>query len=55
VLASGTAEEMRTSTRDDVRQFIQGQINGPVPFHYPADDYLVDLSGKAQPNKDGHP
>ncbi len=55
VLASGTAEEMQASTRDDVRQFIQGQINGPVPFHYPADDYLVDLSGKDQPNKDGQP
>ncbi len=43
VLARGTPDEIRNSQRDDVRQFLQGQADGPVPFHYPADDYLTDL------------
>jgi len=51
VLARGTADEIQNSTRDDVRQFMQGAINGPVPFHYPADDYLSDLFSKGQINK----
>ncbi len=51
VLASGTADEIQNSTRDDVRQFMQGQVNGPVPFHYPADDYLLELFSKDLINK----
>lgn len=43
VLARGTPDEIKNSQRDDVRQFLQGQADGPVPFHYPADDYLTDL------------
>jgi phospholipid/cholesterol/gamma-HCH transport system ATP-binding protein len=43
VLARGTPDELRNSQRDDVRQFLQGQADGPVPFHYPADDYITDL------------
>lgn len=36
LLAQGTPEEVRNSTADTVRQFIDGQDDGPVPFHYPA-------------------
>lgn len=43
VLARGTPDEIKNSQRDDVRQFLQGQADGPVPFHYPADEYLTDL------------
>ena len=43
VLARGTPDEIKNSQRDDVRQFLQGQADGPVPFHYPADEYLSDL------------
>jgi phospholipid/cholesterol/gamma-HCH transport system ATP-binding protein len=43
VLARGTPEEIKNSQRDDVRQFLQGQADGPVPFHYHADEYLTDL------------
>lgn len=43
VLASGTPDEIKKSNRADVSQFLQGQADGPVPFHYPADDYFTDL------------
>jgi phospholipid/cholesterol/gamma-HCH transport system ATP-binding protein len=43
VLASGTPDEIKNSSRADVSQFLQGQADGPVPFHYPADDYFTDL------------
>jgi len=43
VLASGTPAEIEGSQRDDVKQFMQGLPDGPVHFHYTADDYLADL------------
>jgi phospholipid/cholesterol/gamma-HCH transport system ATP-binding protein len=43
VLASGTPEEIQGSQQDVVRQFLLGHADGPVPFHYPSDDYLSDL------------
>jgi phospholipid/cholesterol/gamma-HCH transport system ATP-binding protein len=43
VLASGTPDEIKKSNRADISQFLQGQADGPVPFHYPADDYFTDL------------
>ena len=39
VLASGTPSEMLESSQPEVRQFLHGLPDGPVPFHYPADDY----------------
>ena len=39
IVAQGTPEEMRASAVPMVHQFIQGEADGPVPFHYPADDY----------------
>ena len=35
LVAEGTVEEMRHSDSDWVRQFIHGEADGPVPFHYP--------------------
>ena len=43
VIASGTPDEMKSSKRHDVCQFLQGQADGPVPFHYPAEEYFTDL------------
>ena len=51
VLASGTPGEIQSSQRDDVRQFLQGQADGPVHFHYSANDYFADLL-KNSPSKD---
>ncbi len=37
VVAAGTKEEIKHSDSPWVRQFIDGQADGPVPFHYPGD------------------
>ncbi|MEP0355367.1 MAG: ATP-binding cassette domain-containing protein [Paraglaciecola sp.] len=36
VIGSGTPEEIKHSESPLVQQFLQGQADGPVPFHYPA-------------------
>ena len=43
VIAQGTPAEIRSSTEPFVRQFVNGASEGPVPFHYPAPTYDVDL------------
>lgn len=47
VVGQGTPDELRNSDSEWVRQFMQGDPDGPVPFHYPAEDYADELlSGK---------
>ena len=36
IIAEGTPDEVRASRDPFVRQFVDGQPDGPVPFHYPA-------------------
>jgi len=43
IVAEGTAEEMRASDLPFVHQFVHGEPDGPVPFHYPARSYAEDL------------
>lgn len=43
VVASGTPDELARSNIAEVRQFMGGLADGPVPFHYPASDYRADL------------
>lgn len=43
VIAKGSPEELASVESDQVRQFMQGLPDGPVPFHYPAPDYLQQL------------
>ena len=43
VIGCGTPEEMMNSQDPRVRQFMQGMPDGPVPFHYPADDFKEEL------------
>lgn len=47
VVAAGTPEELSRSELPEVRQFMGGLDDGPVPFHYPAPDYAQDLLGGA--------
>lgn len=44
IIAGGTSEELRNNDDLRVRQFLEGLADGPVPFHYPAIDYKLDLS-----------
>ena len=46
VVASGTPAELRASNLEVVRQFMEGIADGPVPFHYPAPDYVEQLLGE---------
>lgn len=39
VVAEGDAEAIRTSTNPFVHQFVWGEADGPVPFHYPSGSY----------------
>ena len=48
VIASGTPEELRKVQSEQVKQFMQGLPDGPVPFHFPADDLVGDLMGGQQ-------
>ena len=43
VSGHGTTEQMINSDQPEVRQFMQGLPDGPVRYHYPADNYLEDL------------
>ncbi|OQX37440.1 MAG: phospholipid ABC transporter ATP-binding protein MlaF [Oceanospirillales bacterium LUC14_002_19_P2] len=43
VIGKGTPEEMINSNDPDIRQFMNGLPDGPVPFHYPGEDYLTEL------------
>ena len=43
VSGHGTTDQMINSDQPEVRQFMQGLPDGPVRYHYPADNYLEDL------------
>lgn len=43
IVAQGTADEVRASTDPFVRQFVGGEPDGPVPFHYPAPDLAAEM------------
>ena len=44
IAAHGTPAEVRDSVAPFVHQFVHGEIDGPVPFHYPAQSYARDLN-----------
>ena len=46
VAAAGTPAELRESESKLVRQFMNGQPDGPVHFHYDAPDYDEQLLGR---------
>ncbi len=45
IVSHGTPKAMKNSESAWVKQFINGESDGPVPFHYPAPDYVEDLLG----------
>jgi phospholipid/cholesterol/gamma-HCH transport system ATP-binding protein len=46
MIGQGTAEQIKQSSSKEVQQFINGNPDGPVPFHYPAVDLLEQLMSK---------
>jgi len=43
IVAHGSAEEIKQSVQPLVHQFVWGEEDGPVPFHYPMAEYGTDL------------
>ncbi len=43
VVAEGTPAEVQASVMPFVHQFVHGEADGPVPFHYPAAPFAEDL------------
>ncbi len=43
IIGEGTPAEVQQSRSEHVRQFMDGLPDGPVPYQYPAGDYIEDL------------
>ena len=43
VVAEGTSEDLYQSESAWAQQFLNGEPDGPVPFHYPAPDFTEDM------------
>ncbi|BAV34485.1 ABC transporter ATP-binding protein [Sulfuricaulis limicola] len=43
IIGEGTPAEVQKSGSEHVRQFMDGLPDGPVPYQYPAGDYVEDL------------
>ncbi|RUO34031.1 ATP-binding cassette domain-containing protein [Aliidiomarina soli] len=46
IVAEGSPEELMNHDSALVQQFLKGEPDGPVPFHYQAPDYLDDLMAR---------
>ena len=44
VVTYGTPDEIRRSETPFVHQFVWGEMDGPMPFHYPGSSYAGDLA-----------
>jgi phospholipid/cholesterol/gamma-HCH transport system ATP-binding protein len=47
VIGSGSPQELQAGPTAMVQQFMHGEPDGPVPFHYPADEIEFDVLGEA--------
>lgn len=45
IIASGTPTELYNANNQQLNQFMQGEPDGPVPFHFPATNYAKQLLG----------
>lgn len=43
IIAQGTPAELKCADNSQLKQFIDGEPDGPVPFHFPADSYAQAL------------
>ena len=46
IVAQGTPAELMASTDPETRQFVRGEPDGPVKFHYPAPEMAADYGLK---------
>ena len=50
VVGEGTAAEMKASTLPRVKQFMHGEADGSVPFHYPARALIEEMMDESEKN-----
>jgi phospholipid/cholesterol/gamma-HCH transport system ATP-binding protein len=43
IIGQGSPAELHQSTEPEVKQFMHGEPDGVVPFHYPARPYIEEL------------
>jgi len=43
IIGHGTPDQIRQDNSDQVKQFVEGKADGPVPFHYQAPNYQSEL------------
>lgn len=43
VIGKGTPDELKSSQQPQIKQFMHGEADGVVPFHYPAKPYIEEL------------
>ncbi len=48
VIASGSPEELKANQTEQVKQFMHGLPDGPVPFHFSDDVMMDELIGEAR-------
>ncbi|MFI0471512.1 ABC transporter ATP-binding protein [Halomonas sp. HMF6819] len=53
VVSEGTPDTFDNSEDPRVSQFVHGQPDGPVPFHYPAPGFYSDMLGQSHPKRTG--
>ncbi|MBL8510454.1 MAG: ABC transporter ATP-binding protein [Betaproteobacteria bacterium] len=46
IVGHGTPAEIKASEEPYIKQFVHAEMDGPVPFHYPANNYQDDLGLK---------
>jgi phospholipid/cholesterol/gamma-HCH transport system ATP-binding protein len=49
IVAQGTPAELMASADPEVRQFVRGEPDGPVKFHYPAPSLAEDFGAEVAP------
>jgi phospholipid/cholesterol/gamma-HCH transport system ATP-binding protein len=54
IVAEGTPDQIRASTLPYVHQFVWGEMDGPVAFHYPAPSMAALLNGSQPPRASAH-
>jgi phospholipid/cholesterol/gamma-HCH transport system ATP-binding protein len=50
IVGQGTPDEIRASTEPYVKQFVHSEMDGPVPFHYPAAPYAEEMGLASTPS-----
>jgi phospholipid/cholesterol/gamma-HCH transport system ATP-binding protein len=48
IIGEGTPASLKQDTSAQLKQFLDGLPDGPVPFHYPAEALTEDLMGSAE-------